>query len=118
MHVYRIKYIYTGPLLYHWVEDVDQNFDQRYQKSVEVSSTDCMYIVYYSTCYVRIYLYYTYSICRIFTRTAIIYLIRTHTLYTYIYYIYTAYTYIILYYIYTVLCTLSYSYLGRRSSTS
>jgi hypothetical protein len=30
-------YIYIGPLLYHWVSDVEDNNDPRYRQSIEVS---------------------------------------------------------------------------------
>ena len=59
-NVYAYTLLYIGPLLYHWVEDVDQNYDQRYQKSVEVSRSGYMYIV----CTVP--LWYTYYMCKIY----------------------------------------------------
>lgn len=37
-----------GPLLYHWVEDTEQNNDERFQKSVEVRILNCsLYLCLY-----------------------------------------------------------------------
>lgn len=38
-------WVNLGPLLYHWVADMDDNDDDRYKKSVEVSSKHILYFL-------------------------------------------------------------------------
>jgi hypothetical protein len=53
-------WVNMGPLLYHWVEDLDHNHDERYNKSIEV---------FYTYIYIRnLFLNAIYHFLRIFSR--------------------------------------------------